>query len=437
MRKIICFCGVLLSFVMLESHAKEVRIPLEELFLRAEEFGLQLSPYRTAIKEAESQLKAVGSERLPALQLAASVGYNGNGTITDRDFSNGFQVDIPHFGNSFSVEVAQVIYAGGAISRSIEMADLGQQMAELRYEKKRQELRLLVAGIYLDMCKMRNQIEIYDQHILLTKQLIATISAKCTEGLALQNDITRYELQLEQVKLQRLRIEDALTILNLRLVRAVGLDDTVTIITDADTATRLTTEATQTEAAWQAQATAQSLDLKQLSMAEQLALQREKLTRSANYPTVSLIAQNHLTGPITMEIPAINKNFNYWFVGVGVSFKLDGLYKNRHRVRSAQIATKKVHEERAIAEEELQIQVRQAITALNEAETEWRIRQKALQLAVANYEVVDNRYRNDLALLTDMLDASTERLAAELELANAHIAFIYRRLHLDYVCGTL
>lgn len=410
---------------------------LGELLELADTHSLHMRPYRTAVAEAESQQRAAAYDRLPSLQVAASVGYNGNGTITDRDFTNSFQVDIPHFGNSFSVEVAQVIYAGGAIDRSVRMADLGRQLAELGYEQHRQELHLLICGYYLDICKLHNQLDIYDQNIRLTEQLIADITSRCAEGLALQNDVTRYELQLETIKLQRLRIEDAATILQLRLARAVGLEEGVTILPDADSALQLTDEAKREENYWQQQAATQSIGLQQLSTALSLAEQREELTRAAHRPTVSLIAQNHLTGPVTIEIPALNKNFNYWFVGVGVSFKLDALYKNRQRVRASHFATTKVREERAVAEEQLQIAVRQAHTALNEAEVEWRMRQKSLQLAIDNYAVIDNRYRNGLALLSDMLDASATRLAAELELANARVALIYRRLHLNYVCGTL
>ena len=47
---------------------------------------------------------------------------------------------------------------------------------------------------------------------------------------------------------------------------------------------------------------------------------KERLVRSDLLPHVALLAENHLDGPITTEVPPINKNINYWFVGVGVSF---------------------------------------------------------------------------------------------------------------------
>ena len=52
------------------------------------------------------------------------------------------KIDIPHFGNSFSVEASQVIYAGGAIDSGIRRASLKKEMSDLDVEKERQELQL-------------------------------------------------------------------------------------------------------------------------------------------------------------------------------------------------------------------------------------------------------------------------------------------------------
>jgi outer membrane protein len=40
--------------------------------------------------------------------------------------------------------------------------------------------------------------------------------------------------------------------------------------------------------------------------------------------------------------------------------------------------------------------------------------------------VVQNRYQNDLALLTDMVDASNMKLSAEMALVNARISMLFK-----------
>ena len=63
--------------------------------------------------------------------------------------------------------------------------------------------------------------------------------------------------------------------------------------------------------------------------------------------------------------------------------------------------------------------------------------EKSVQLATENYQVIENRYRNDIALVTDMLDASNQLLDAELKLVNARINVIFNYYKLKNTSGNL
>ena len=63
--------------------------------------------------------------------------------------------------------------------------------------------------------------------------------------------------------------------------------------------------------------------------------------------------------------------------------------------------------------------------------------QKSVELAIQNYNVTANRYRNDMALITDMLDASNAKLDAEQKLVNAQINILYYYYKLQYISGLL
>lgn len=66
-----------------------------------------------------------------------------------------------------------------------------------------------------------------------------------------------------------------------------------------------------------------------------------------------------------------------------------------------------------------------------------RTQEKSVELADQNYAVVKNRYENDLALLTDMLDASNMKLSADLALENARINVVYSYYKMKYLSHTL
>ena len=56
---------------------------------------------------------------------------------------------------------------------------------------------------------------------------------------------------------------------------------------------------------------------------------------------------------------------------------------------------------------------------------------------IKNYEVVDKRYKNGLALITDMTDAANVKLEAELALVSARINLAYCYYRLKYACQCL
>lgn len=67
-------------------------------------------------------MRVAKNNLFPDINFSASATYNGNAWMTDRDFSNGKNLDSPHFGNNFALEVVQIVYAGGAIKHGIEHA---------------------------------------------------------------------------------------------------------------------------------------------------------------------------------------------------------------------------------------------------------------------------------------------------------------------------
>lgn len=191
------------------------------------------------------------------------------------------------------------------------------------------------------------------------------------------------------------------------------------------------------EAHWQQSAAVNSLQLRLATVDERLSGQQERLARSAMLPKVALVASNDFNGPITFELPPINKNLNVWYVGVGVSYPLSSLFKSNKRVRQAQLETRQATERKAVAQERLNNQMQAAWVAYQQSYVELETQQKSVELARENYEVVNNRYLNQLALVIDMLDASSMRLDAELAEADARINIAYAYYKMKFIAGEL
>ena len=431
--RLIVLCSAVLCSQYLCAQSRTMGI--EEMFRLADENSKSIQTYRTGKEVADENLKAAKTQRLPDISASLSGSYWGNGKLWDRDFSNATKIDMPHWGNNFALEAQQVVYAGGAISSSIELAELEKQLAEMDWQKNRQDIRFLLVGHYLNLYKLHNQIEVLHKNLELTDQLIANMQARLEEGTALENDITRYELQRETLRLQLAKVEDACKIANHQLVITLHLPEGTVV--QPDTTLNDSRIQTLSEANWQELAAQNNLNLQQAETGIKINRQRVKMERSERLPKISLVAAEHLDGPITIEVPVLDNNFNYWYVGVGVKYNISSLFKNNRKLKAARLNVRKAQETYELAQEQTNHAVQESYVNFLTSFTDLRTQQKSVELADQNYSVTSNRYQNDLALLTDMLDASNMKLSADLGLVNARINVIYNYYKMKYITHTL
>ena len=149
------------------------------------------------------------------------------------------------------------------------------------------------------------------------------------------------------------------------------------------------------------------------------------------------MAADNFTGPFNYDIPPIDNNFNIWYIGVGVKYSLSSLFKGNKSIRKAKEQVRQSHDTHAVFHERVNNNMQQAYTMHQQAFAELRTQQKSVELANQNYKVVNNRYLNQLALVTDMVDASNIKLNAELQEVNAQINIAYTYYNIMYVAGNI
>ena len=406
---------------------------IDQLFEKIEDNSKSLRTAKTGVEAANLGIESAKSKKLPDLDASLSVSYIGNALLADRDFSNVHGMSSPHFGNNFSFQAQQVVYAGGAINAGIRLAELGKQQAEVGVKLTRQQARFIALGQYLDLYKIDNRIKVYEKNIELTRQLITDIKAKQSQGMALKNDITRYELQMESLKLGLTALRNNRSILNHQLCNTLGMN--TEIIPDATIADKA--YAKDGEAYWQSASTMSSPLLEQSANNISIAEQKEKIAKSDMLPKVAFVAADNFDGPILFELPPVDKNLNVWYVGVGVKYSLSSLFKSNKRIKQAAVETRQAREEHEVQAEQLNNNVQAAYVQYQQTYVELETQKKSVELARQNYEVMNARYMSQLALVTDMVDASNLKLNAELSEVDARINIVYAYYRMKYVAGEI
>ncbi len=408
---------------------------LEKLFEVAESNSAHLKPSFSAEEEAAREISVARSGRLPDINASLSLSYIGDGFTTKRDFSDYQKAPIPHFGSGFSLNVEQPVYTGGAITASIELAELKSTASRYATELQRDNIRFQLTGNYLDIYKYGNLRNVVESNIAQARKMLAEMSARYDQGVALQNDITRYELLVSNLELQLIKIDNTLDILNRNLVVIAGLPDGTVVL--PDTTILAKSLPLSDESFWQNEAGINSPSLKMAQSGLDISRKAESLVRSERLPKIGLQAGWTIDGPILVEVPPINRNLSYWYVGVGVRYNLSSLYKSNKSLSRSRVAIRKAGEELEMVKEDVNLAVRADYVRYMEAYEELNTQKKSVELAERNYKTISTRYSADMALITDLLDAANSKLDAERRLVDARINIIYYYYKLLFTTGTI
>ncbi|MDE6023805.1 MAG: TolC family protein [Muribaculaceae bacterium] len=410
-------------------------ITLDDIFRSAEANSAQLRPSFTARDEAEQEIKVARAGQLPDINATLSLSYIGDGFITKRDFSGYEKAEIPHLGTGLSVSVSQPVYTGGALTNAIKLAELKSSAARFAADLQRDNIRFQLTGFYLDIYKFINLRKVVESNIASARKVLGEMKARFEQGTSLQNDITRYELLVSNLELQHTKINNTLEILNSNLVTIAGLPENTIVVPDT---TILSRSLPVNDESWwrhEAENNAPSLGLARNSV--EISKKAEDIVRSDRLPKIGLRAAWTIDGPILVEVPPINRNLSYWYVGVGLDYNISSLYKSNRSLTRSKIATQKAIDELDATREGVGLAVRADHVRYLEAYEELKTQEKSVELAERNYMVTSTRYLEGMALITDMLDAADSKLNASQQLVNAQINIMYYYYKLLFTTGKI
>ena len=413
---------------------QERTITIKELFELTKENHPNLKVSKTDIAIAKQDVEVAKNAQLPTLNAALQGYYLGDAHIIDKDFSNSTRVDMPHFGNTFSIDASQLIWKGGMVKNGIKAQSLKEELTELNYQSNEQSIKLLVLGYYLDLYQLLNQKSVYQQNIQLAEQRLQNINKFYNQGMVTRNDVIRGELQLSNLKLALQVVENNRQILNKQLTTALGLSENTQIVPDETILSNVPKALLMEDYRAFAQnhptilMTKKAVDIYETS---------EKITRAEMMPSLSAFAGNQLARPITTSTPALDMYTNGWSAGLSLNFNIDALYKTPKKIKQVRFEKDKAIAQTNEAEQMIDVAVNAAYIKYNEAVTQNNTLETNKELSDENYRIMNSKYNNQLAILLDLIDASNQKLDAELQFANSEISIVYAYYKLLKESGNL
>lgn len=394
----------------------------------------QLKGSQARIEEATAALREAVERRLPEVGLSAShlrlnspnidvktkssSSSGGSGTGTT-DQSSGK----PTSATYGMLNASLPLYSGLRIRYGIESSKYLEEAAKLDADNDREAVVLNTINAFDNLYKSRAAVDLVNESLEGARQRVKDFSNLEKNGLLPRNDLLKAQLQESNTELSLLDAENNWRLANINMDLMLGLPDTTVLsVNESD----LQSAAVQLKPVEEyVQLSLQNRkDVAALGYRKKAASTGVKAAKGGSYPSVALTG-----GYIAADIPNLFTVTNAVNIGIGVQYSLSSLWKN------AQLDQAKAREKQVAASEEslydnVRMEINQAYQNYLLAQKKIQVYQIAIAQAEENYKIVRNKFQNQLATTTDVLDADVAQLQARLNaaFAKADASVAYNKL---------
>jgi outer membrane protein len=380
------------------------------------------------IDEAVAKLEVVNDNALP--NASASFLYNHAEIPTNTlKIGGGDPIHLPNRADAFvgTASIQELIYGGNKLKYAKESTKLLANVARLDLEKNKEEVSYAVINTYFSLYKLMQSKKVIAQNLESIASQLKQAQKFFEQGIVTKNDVLRFQLQQANVSLTELEIENNRKIINYNLDILLGLDDNTEVLVDENDVSLKTVGTFDT---YLSNAFANRQELQQLDLQNKVADFEIKTIKADKLPTVGLGANLYYINPSGSFIPPSNQFIVPVTVGATVSWNVANLWKNKNKVAEAAIQQQEIGIQKNIFNDQLKTEVNRNYQNYTLAVQKINVLQTSIAQATENDRLLASKYKNNIASVTDRIDAETLLYQAKinLEIAKADAGLAYYTL---------
>ncbi|HVX50802.1 MAG TPA: TolC family protein [Chitinophagaceae bacterium] len=414
--------GFLLCCVLLQLpvHAQEQKkLTLADAVQLSLANSKQLKNSSARIAEATAVLQQANDRKLPDFNINASYLRLTTPTISLKSKGSGSSDSSSGggFGNVNQAMYAMAtisypIYSGSRIKYGIESARYLQQASLLDSAHDRGEVIINTIGAYINLYKAGEAVQLVKENLAQSRQRDTDFANLEKNGILARNDLLKAQLQTSNIELSLLDAENNWKLANVNMNLLLGLPEST--ILELDSASLAYAPELKTVDEYEQIALQNRKDMLALSNRAKAAASNIKSVKGEYYPSIGLTG-----GYAAINIPGLAAVTNAIDVGVGVKYSLSSLWKTKAKLKEAQAKEDELVSNEELLVDNMHFQVNQAYENYLLSIKKIDVYTKAIEQANENYKITKNKYDNQLATTTDLLEADVAQLQAKLNYAFA------------------
>ena len=408
---------------------------LAECIRHAQENNLTLQQTELQVKQREIQLETAKGSRLPMVSGSASENFSfGRGLTADNTYSNTNTTS-----TGFSLGTSVPVFQGLRISNGIKENELGLKAATADLQKAREDMSVSVAQAYTQILYNMELLDVALNQVGIDSLQMVRLEALLENGKASTSQVAQQKAALGQSRLSATQARNNLNISLLDLSQLLELPDPegfsivrpnvpidgILLGNPED----IYAEAIQNKPAVKAEMF--RLDATEFSI---------KSAKGAFLPSLSAsggIGTNYYTmsaAPSAVFFDQIKNNFSQ-YLGLSLSVPIFSGFQNRNQVRSAELARTNQRLLLENTKKSLYKEIQQAYYNAVAASEKYRSSVDAQASARESFELVQAKYENGKANITEFNESRDTWLRAESDLVRSRYEYLYSAKLLDFYRG--
>ena len=306
-------------------------------------------------------------------------------------------------GTIASLMAMQPVFAGGQIVNGNRLARVGEDVAQLQLQLKRQEVERTVEQYYWQLVTLEEKMRTLNAADTLLRDIYKDVEVAVRAGVALRNDLLQVQLRLNDLQSQRLQLENGTDIVKMLLAQYCGLSKSEELRVKSEEFATADTSGECMAAANSSLFTLHSSlnSLPEYQLLEQqvkaTALQ-EKMAIGQRLPTVAVGAGYNYHN-------LMDNDRTFAMVFATVSVPISDWWGASHDIKRKKIEHRKALEQLEDNAQLLSIRMQKAANDVAEARQQLLLAQQGTEQAEENMRLCRDRYRAGTTTMSDLLEA--------------------------------
>lgn len=296
-----------------------------------------------------------------------------------------------------SLMAIQPVFAGGQIVNANRLTKVGEEVSRLQLQLSENEVEKTAEQYFWKLASLQEKMKTVEAIDTFLSDIHKDVDVAVRAGVAMRNDLLQVQLRLYDIQSQRLKLQNAISIIRQMLSQYCGLHDTSFII-------NYQTDIVQPDMLLEGQPTAETetatstTEYQLLQKQIEAASLQKKLAIGQNLPTIAVGASYNYHN-------LLENDHTFGMVFAAVKVPISDWWGGSYAIKRRKIEYQKAQKQLSDNTELLNIRIQNAWNAVKESYQQLLLSQRSIEQAKENLRLNKNYYRAGTSKMSDLLEA--------------------------------